>query len=737
MIKLKSLLAGAVLGSLLTTAALAQGAGQLGPGQLWGNPNAAQGPASPATVSQLAQLGVLTTYYVNASAPNDSASCLGVGAPCKTLQGAWNKMATSNYGVGGAAISVADGTYTAGLTASGSWMGAGPIAITGNVASPGNVIINTGAANALTFQNVAVSLSGMELRTSGTFAGLVAKRGGDVSFSSMRFGGDGTGQHMTATVGGRFHCLGPYQIVSGAQSHVHAFNRGFIDAPFGSCVGTLIGTPNYTSYFAGVSDGDIDFTGWTFSGPATGQKFFAHDGGRIKSGGLGLSGLPGSLPGSLRVLGQFDNFFGGPNAQITANDNTVDGPAPPLASEIQTVAADGALGGITMDLFGQQTHVTGVVSMGTAASRLAVSSTVPVTSFIGRAFDGSTDGNVAAIDINTIGAVAPSDHGGYITVRTVPAGTAPTLVEQVRIGAGVGIGTTALQGFGSLNLSGGLYNNGVAPTGTGGYVRAASPNITTPTGIVKGDVGLGNVDNTSDVTKWAATKTLTNTTYDTAGAGNSFSINGVAASSNTGTGPVARASNPAFVAPALGIIASGDGSALTGNAASFTAGDVANASVIGKLLTGYSAGAGTVASTDSILQAIQKLGGLVDNASCTPYTPTITPGSGALTSATVTATGCYSRSGKKVLARVVVTITAIGSGSPSGNVIATLPFASTTTSSSFYPGSSYEVASAGNAGAAVIVGNTSSTTMSIKNLSAATYWVNGYVVSAQIPYEVP
>lgn len=39
-----------------------------------------------------------------------------------------------------------------------------------------------------------------------------------------------------------------------------------------------------------------------------------------------------------------------------------------------------------------------------------------------------------------------------------------------------------------------------------------SPAITTPTGIVKGDVGLGNVDNTSDATKNAAAATLTNKT---------------------------------------------------------------------------------------------------------------------------------------------------------------------------------------------------------------------------------
>jgi hypothetical protein len=40
---------------------------------------------------------------------------------------------------------------------------------------------------------------------------------------------------------------------------------------------------------------------------------------------------------------------------------------------------------------------------------------------------------------------------------------------------------------------------------SGGFVRSGSPNITTPTGIVKGDVGLGNVDNTSDANKPVST----------------------------------------------------------------------------------------------------------------------------------------------------------------------------------------------------------------------------------------
>lgn len=60
----------------------------------------------------------------------------------------------------------------------------------------------------------------------------------------------------------------------------------------------------------------------------------------------------------------------------------------------------------------------------------------------------------------------------------------------------------------SLQLKGVLSDE----TGSGAAVFATSPALVTPTGIVKGDVGLGNVDNTSDATKNAAAVTLTNKT---------------------------------------------------------------------------------------------------------------------------------------------------------------------------------------------------------------------------------
>jgi hypothetical protein len=101
-----------------------------------------------------------------------------------------------------------------------------------------------------------------------------------------------------------------------------------------------------------------------------------------------------------------------------------------------------------------------------------------------------------------------------------------------------------------------------------------------------------------------------------------------AVSDETGTGSLVFATSPTLVTPALGTPSALVGTNITGTATAFTAsnvttnanltGDVTsvgnattltNAPVIAKVLTGYVSGAGTVAATDSILQAIQKLNG--------------------------------------------------------------------------------------------------------------------------------
>ncbi|MER9533033.1 hypothetical protein NKI89_24950 [Mesorhizobium sp. M0309] len=57
---------------------------------------------------------------------------------------------------------------------------------------------------------------------------------------------------------------------------------------------------------------------------------------------------------------------------------------------------------------------------------------------------------------------------------------------------------------------------------------------------------ISDFSTAADARVASSTVTLTNKTYDTAGTGNSFSINGVAVTANTGTGAVARAASPTF-----------------------------------------------------------------------------------------------------------------------------------------------------------------------------------------------
>ena len=108
----------------------------------------------------------------------------------------------------------------------------------------------------------------------------------------------------------------------------------------------------------------------------------------------------------------------------------------------------------------------------------------------------------------------------------------------------------------------------------------------------------------------------------------SIANGGTGVTTSTGTGSVVLSNSPTLVTPALGTPSALVGTNITGTAAGLTAGTVTtnanltgevtsvgnaatvtNAAVIAKVLTGYTSGAGTVAATDNILQAVQKLNG--------------------------------------------------------------------------------------------------------------------------------
>lgn len=99
------------------------------------------------------------------------------------------------------------------------------------------------------------------------------------------------------------------------------------------------------------------------------------------------------------------------------------------------------------------------------------------------------------------------------------------------------------------------------PLGTPGSKKATTANVIAKAhglsdGMIEVAGGVMGVATAgTDYTSPSSTETFTNKTYDTAGTGNSLSINGVAATANTGTGAVVRDTSPTLVTPILGVAA--------------------------------------------------------------------------------------------------------------------------------------------------------------------------------------
>lgn len=203
----------------------------------------------------------------------------------------------------------------------------------------------------------------------------------------------------------------------------------------------------------------------------------------------------------------------------------------------------------------------GTVATATTTPAITLSTTInaPVLAGNGTAISGATTtGTGSTVVLGT----GPSVSGATITTSTVNGVTLTT-----------GGGTTTFlnaNGAYSTPASGGSpggtntqvqYNNSGAFGGISGVITngtsiqissgdlllegASSGGVTLNAPATGGGV-LTLPAGTDTIIGAASTATLTNKTFDTAGTGNSFSINGVAVTTNTGTGSVARAASPTF-----------------------------------------------------------------------------------------------------------------------------------------------------------------------------------------------
>lgn len=179
---------------------------------------------------------------------------------------------------------------------------------------------------------------------------------------------------------------------------------------------------------------------------------------------------------------------------------------------------------------------------------------------------------------------------------------------------------------------------------------------------------------TDTLTGKATTDTFTNKTYDTAGSGNSFAINGLAATANTGTGSVVRSNSPTLVTPALGTPSALVGTNITGTAPGLTAGLVTtvttNANLTGVVTSvGNATSFGSFPSSAIATALTDETGGgsVVFSNSPTLVTPVIGAATGtSLNLSGLTASSAIATDGSKNLTSVTNT----GTGN---NVLATSP----------------------------------------------------------------
>lgn len=262
-----------------------------------------------ATIGVRERLSANRTYYVrtDGSDSNDGLANSSGGA-FLTLQHAVNVVLGLDLSVYDVTIQVADGTYTAGITITAAFTGSGNVNIIGNSTTPANCVISVTSAHCFNVSGGGkLFVGGFKLQT--TTAGsciLVSGSGSSVRLSSSMDFGACAGAHISVDAQAAFVGSGiDYTISGGAVWHWFSSANGPALLTSQSQTITLTGTPNFSGQFFRADGGYSVVNAITFSGSATGQRYYVQYNGIIQTYLSGGTYLPGDVGGGNATGGQY------------------------------------------------------------------------------------------------------------------------------------------------------------------------------------------------------------------------------------------------------------------------------------------------------------------------------------------------------------------------------------------------------------------------------------------------
>lgn len=233
-------------------------------------------------------------YYVRTDG-NDSNTGLAntSGAAFLTIQKAVDVAATLDLSTYDVVIQLGTGTWTESVTMKNA-VGAGTIIIQGDLITPSNTVVRNFTK---TSNGTKYTIKDLKFTGSSTYAAIAISNGALVSFGNVEFG-TGYTVHIESIFGAKIECDNSYTISGGASAHLSVRAGG--GAAIQAKTITLSGTPAFgtTGTYGFVEcryTCTVFINGNTFSGSATGRRYYVDYNAVIQSAG---ATLPGNAAGA-------------------------------------------------------------------------------------------------------------------------------------------------------------------------------------------------------------------------------------------------------------------------------------------------------------------------------------------------------------------------------------------------------------------------------------------------------